>query len=139
MSEISDVELCARAEAALNPQNLGNFSVADVGCAVVAANGSVYTGACIGGYLGLCAGPSAVSAMVTQGPPRIVKLVAVWRDGDGALHALPPCGRCREFLRLMSPDNLRAEVILGLGHVVQLKDLLPSPGWSSELLWTRGR
>lgn len=139
MSEISHVELCARAEAALNPQNLGDFYVADVGCAVVADSGSIYTGACVGGYLGLCAEQSAVSAMVTQEAPRITKLVAVWRDFNGDLHALPPCGRCREFLRLMSQDNSEAVVILGLDHVVKLKDLLPSHGWSSELLWTTSR
>jgi len=136
VSEISDVELCGRAEAALDPHDLGDFYVADVGCAVVAASGSVYTGACIGGQLGLCAEQSAVSAMVSQEPPRIIKLVAVWRDSSGGLHALPPCGRCREFLRLMSQDNLEADVILGRDHVVKLKDLLPSPGWSAELLWT---
>jgi len=133
--EITATDLCKRAETALNPQNLGDFHVADVGCAVVAADGSVYTGACIGGYLGLCAEQSAISAMITQGPPRIVKLAAVWRDSDGALHALPPCGRCREFLRLMSPSNLQADVVLGLDHVVKLKDLLPSHGWTSQLLW----
>ncbi len=140
MPEISVAELCRRAEGALNPQDLGDFHVADVGCAVVAENGSVYTGACVGGYLGLCAEQSAVSAMVAEVPPRIAKLVAVWRDSTGALHALPPCGRCREFLRLMSQSNLQADVVLGLDNVVKLQDLLPSHGWSSQLLWsTTGR
>lgn len=135
MQEITVAELCKRAEAALNPQNLGDFSVADVGCAVVAEDGAIYSGACIGGYLGLCAEQSAISALVSQGPPRIVMLAAVWRDADGALHALPPCGRCREFLRLMSQTNLDADVVLGLDHVVTLRDLLPSHGWTSQLLW----
>jgi cytidine deaminase len=72
--EITVAELCERAEAALNPQDLGAFHVADVGCAVVAEDGSVHTGACIGGYLGLCAEQSALSAVVAQGPPRIVML-----------------------------------------------------------------
>jgi cytidine deaminase len=134
--EITVADLCRRAEAALNPQNLGDFHVADVGCAVVAEDGSVHTGACIGGYLGVCAEQSAISAMVMQGPPRIVKLAAVWRDSNGALHALPPCGRCREFLRLMSQSNLEADVVLGLDRVVKLKDLLPSHGWTSQLLWS---
>jgi cytidine deaminase len=134
--EITVAELCERAEAALNPQDLGAFHVADVGCAVVAEDGSVHTGACIGGYLGLCAEQSALSAVVAQGPPRIVMLAAVWRDPGGALHALPPCGRCREFLRLLSQSNLEADVVLGLDHVVKLKDLLPSHGWSSQVLWS---
>jgi len=137
--EISVADLCRRAEAALNPQDLGDFLVADVGCAIVAENGSVYTGACVGGYLGLCAEQSAVSAMVAEAPPRIVTLVAVWRDPTGALHALPPCGRCREFLRLLSQSNLQADVVLGLDNVVKLQDLLPSHGWSSQLLWSTTR
>jgi hypothetical protein len=49
---------------------------------------------------------------VAHGPPRIVMLAAVWRDPDGAVHALPPCGRCREFLRLVSQSNLEADVVL---------------------------
>ena len=135
MLEITVAELCKRAEAALQPQDLGDFHVADVACAVVAEDGSIHTGASIGGYLGLCAEQSAVSAMVTHGPPRIVMLAAVWRSSDGALHALPPCGRCREFLRLMSQSNLEADVVLGPDQVVKLKELLPSHGWTSQLLW----
>ena len=136
MTKISPAELCRRAEAALNPQDLGDFYVADVGCAVVAEDGSVYAGASVGSYLGVCAEQSAVSAMVAHGPPRIAMLAAVWRDPDGAVHALPPCGRCREFLRLVSQSNLEADVVLGLDQVVKLKDLLPSHGWSSQLLWS---
>jgi cytidine deaminase len=132
---ISNAELCARAEAVLNPQKLGELWVADVACALVAADGRIFTGTCIGGYLGLCAEQSAVSSMVSAGPPTISRLVAVWRDPDGDLHALPPCGRCREFLRVLSQDNLDADVILGPSSVVKLRDLLPSYGWSSQLLW----
>jgi cytidine deaminase len=135
MREITVAELCARAQSALNPQDLGGFLVADVACAVVAEDGSVYTGTCVGGHLGLCAEQSAVSAMVAHGPPRITRLAAVWQDPEGALHALPPCGRCREFLRLMSQSNLQAEIVLGLDRVVVLQDLLPSHGWLSQLLW----
>ena len=137
MPGITAAELCEAAESALNPQDLGGFLVADVGCAVVAEDGSVHTGACIGGYLGVCAEQSAVSAMVAQGPPRIVMLASVWRDADGALHALPPCGRCREFLRLVSQSNLEADVVLGLDRVVKLGDLLPSHGWTSQFLWSQ--
>lgn len=139
MRRISDGELWARAEETLNPQDLGTFWVADVGCAVVSGSGSVYTGACVGGYLGLCAEQSAVSAMVAREPPRITRLVAVWRNPTGDLYALPPCGRCREFLRLVSEDNLRAGVLLGPDHVVRLGDLLPSHGWSPQLLRATSR
>ncbi|MGI8418481.1 MAG: cytidine deaminase family protein [Nakamurella sp.] len=134
MSNISDADLWKRAESALNPQRLGDFYVADVGCALISESGEVFTGACIGGYLGICAEQSAVSAMVTAGPPHIQKIVAVWRDDEGLVHAIPPCGRCREFLRTMSQDNLEAGVILGPEHVVKLRELLPFHGWHSEQL-----
>jgi cytidine deaminase len=134
MTVVSDDELCRAAEAALHPQDLGDFRVADVACALVSHDGRVFTGACVGGYLGLCAEQSAVSAMVSAGQVRVSRLVAVWRDTHGDLHALPPCGRCRELLRLLSQDNLAAAVILGPDHVVTLADLLPWPGWHAEPL-----
>jgi len=131
---ITDADLWARAEAALNPQRIGDLWIADVACALVSQDGRVFTGASVGGYLGVCAEQSAVTAMVSAGPPLVRRLVAVWRDEHGALHALPPCGRCREFLRLVSQDNLEAEVVLGPDHVVRLRDLLPVHGWHAEAL-----
>lgn len=128
----SPEELCRLAEHALNPQNLGDFFVGDVACALEGEDGRVWTGACVGGYLGLCAEQSAVSAMVSTGPPVVRSIVAVWRDEHGDVFVLPPCGRYREFLRTMSQRNLDADVVLGPGHVVKLRDLLPSHGWHAE-------
>jgi cytidine deaminase len=131
-SSITNEELITHAEAALNSQNLGDFYVADVGCALISDSGEVFTGACVGGSLSICAEQSAVSALVRKGPPKISKLVAVWKDENGELFAIPPCGRCREFLRIMSHDNLEADIILGKDHTVKLKDLLPYHGWHAE-------
>jgi cytidine deaminase len=44
-------------------------------------------------------------------------------DWEGKV--LPPCGRCREFISQLHPDNLKAEVMVRQGTVVQLKELLP--------------
>jgi cytidine deaminase len=134
MASISDIELISAAESALNSQKVGDFYVADVGCALLTYDDQVFIGASVGGYLGVCAEQSAMSNLVADGEPRIKKLVAVWRNEEGRLHALPPCGRCREFLRLMSMDNLEADIILGTDHVVKLKDLLPINGWHAEEL-----
>lgn len=132
MVGISPERLWELAARALNPQQVGHSWVADVACALEGQDGRVWTGACVGGYLGLCAEQSAVSAMVSAGPPVVRSIVAVWRDGRGDLHVLPPCGRCREFLRTLSPQNLDADVVLGPDHVVPLRDLLPVPGWHAE-------
>ena len=133
-SRLSDAELIARAARALNPQRLdAEFWVADVGAAVEAADGQVFTGACIGGFLSVCAEVSALSQLVAATAPTITRVVAVWRDpSDSALHVIPPCGRCREFLRTLSQKNLDATVILGPNHKATVRDLLPYPSWHAE-------
>lgn len=97
-------------------------------------DGTILTGACIGGYLGICAEQSAVSAMASKTGPKIKKLVAVWQDEQGVLYAIPPCGRCRQFLLEISPENLETEIILGKDHIVKLKELLPFHSWHAEKL-----
>ncbi len=67
--------------------------------------------------------------MVTAGEYRIARIVAVWRDENGRLLVLPPCGRCREFIRQIDPGNLDTEIILGVERGVPLRDLLPAWEW----------
>lgn len=129
---MNDEQLIKLAEGALNSQRLEDMYIGDVGCALIAANGDVFTGTCIGGNLGICAEQGAVSAMVSKTGPEITKIVAVWKDENGDLYVIPPCGRCREFLKSLSKDNLETDVILGKDHVVRLKDLLPFYGWHAE-------
>jgi len=71
--------------------------------------------------------------MVTAGEYRIAAVVAVWRDDDGLLYVLPPCGRCREFIRQIDPANLGTPVILGPDRFVALRDLLPAHEWPEPL------
>lgn len=130
--DISNEELVKLAEAVLNSQKLDGFYVGDVGCALVSGSGQVFTGACLGTYLGICAEQSAFGSLVSKEEPKIQKIVAVWKNEDGELHVLPPCGRCREFMRVLNQDNLEAEVVLGKDHSVKLKDLLPFHGWHAE-------
>ena len=64
--------------------------------------------------------------MVTAGEYQIAKIVAVWRDGDGLLCVLPPCGRCRELIKQVDPANLDTGVILGSDRSALLRELLPA-------------
>jgi cytidine deaminase len=48
-------------------------------------------------------------------------MVAVGWDG----HVMPPCGRCREFISQLHNDNIEAEVLVGEGVIVTLRELLP--------------
>ena len=38
---------------------------------------------------------------------------------------MPPCGRCREFIRLIDEENLATEVVLGEERTMRLRELLP--------------
>lgn len=131
---VSDVDLIARAASALNPQMLSaGFWIGDVGAAVEAEDGQIFTGACVGGHLSICAEMSAMSQLIAATTPTITRVVAVWRDpADASLHVIPPCGRCREFLRTISQQNLEATVLLGPDHTATLRDLLPFHGWHAE-------
>jgi cytidine deaminase len=133
-TRLSDAELISRAAEALNPQLLAaGFWVADVGAAVEAADGRVYTGASIGGYLSVCAELAALGQLVAATTPTITRVVAVWRDpADGAVHVIPPCGRCRELMRTLAQENLEAKVILGPDHTTSLGALLPYAAWHAE-------
>ncbi|WP_328332151.1 hypothetical protein OHA70_13310 [Kribbella sp. NBC_00382] len=66
--------------------------------------------------------------MVTAREYKIAKIVAVWRGDDG-IHAVPPCGRCREFIRQIDPSNLDTDVVLGPNRTLPLHDLLPANDW----------
>lgn len=119
-------ELYALAKAALNPRQLSEYADAGgVGAALETDSGKVYTGVCIdtSSGMGFCAEHAAAAAMITAGENRVVRMVAVGSDGC----VLPPCGRCREFIRQLHLDNLDCEVMVKEGTILPLKDLLPYP------------
>jgi cytidine deaminase len=123
------------ASGVLNPRRVGGRLFGDVGCSLVTVSGNYYSGVCIdtGSGTGFCAEHAAIAAMVTAGEYRIDQIVAVWRDDVGRLHVLPPCGRCREFMRQVDPQNLSTTVILGRGETAELAELLPRHDWPEPL------
>jgi cytidine deaminase len=122
-------ELIAKARSVVNPRTIGDGCKAgDVGCALLTEKGNLYLGVCIDAScgIGFCAEHSAIAAMVTAGESRIAKIVAVCRPET----IMPPCGRCREFMRLVDEGNMDGtDIIIGEGKVVKLRELLPHP-WS---------
>jgi cytidine deaminase len=127
--------LIDHATSVLNPKMVGDRLFGDVGCALITREGNLYLGVCIdtASGTGFCAEHSAIAAMVTSGEYGIAKIVAVWKDDDGATYVLPPCGRCREFIRQIDEGNIDTEVILGQGEISRLKDLLPRREWSEPV------
>ena len=117
-------ELHQIAKSVLNPRKLSDVADAGgVGAAILTESGSVYTGVCIdtSSGMGFCAEHAAAAAMITAGENRVLKMVAV--DWDGTV--LPPCGRCREFISQLHDDNLDADVLVGEGVIMTLRELLP--------------
>ncbi|HEV7625395.1 MAG TPA: cytidine deaminase [Streptomyces sp.] len=135
MISASDDELIDSAQAVLNPHQRGNRLFGNVASTLVTDAGNRFSGVCIdtGSGTGFCAEHAAIAAMVTAREYRIAKIVAVWRSHEGALHVLPPCGRCREFIRQIDPGNIDTEVVLGRGHSAPLRELLPFHEWPAPL------
>ena len=131
----SNRDLILAASETLNPHVAGDRLFGDVGSVLTTPSGSLYRGVCIdtGSGTGFCAEHSAIAAMVTAGDYRIERIVAVWRDDSARLYVLPPCGRCREFIRQVDPANLDTEVILDLDRSASLRELLPAHAWPQPL------
>lgn len=96
-----------------------------VAAALLSAGGNIYVGVCIdtASTLGMCAERSAISAMLTHGESKIVKIVAVMPDGKVG----SPCGACREFMMQLDKGSGNIEILLDKDtkNTVFLRDLLP--------------
>jgi len=127
-------DLIERAAEVVRPHRERDRLFGDVGSALLTERGNLYRGVCIdtGSGTGFCAEASAIAAMVTAGEYRIAKIVAVWKDDNGTLYVVPPCGRCRLFIEQMHPTNLDTEVVLG-NTSVPLRELLPHADWPEPL------
>lgn len=116
-------ELIQHAKQVLRPRQIAdNAWAGSVAAALLSASGLIYTGVCIDvcSGMGFCAEHAAIAAMITAGESRIAKIVAINKDG-----VIPPCGRCREFMRQIHDDNLQTEVMVAYDTVVPLRELLP--------------
>ena len=114
---------------------VGEFRTSDdcvaggVAAALIGRNGHVYTGICVDLACGLgsCAEYSAIAEMLKARESEIDTIVAVCGS-----EIVPPCGRCRELIRQISPANARTRVIVARGHVATLSELLPFE-WPADL------
>ena len=128
---MSEEDLVRAAVELLHPHTVGDRLFGDVASVLVTSEGTQFGGVCIdtGSGTGFCAEHAAIAAMVTARQHRIARIVAVWRDDDGTVFVLPPCGRCREFIRQVHPENVDTQVVLGRGASAPLRDLLPHHEW----------
>jgi cytidine deaminase len=139
MDVFSDDDLITSAAAVLNPHRVDDRLFGDVAAALVSDSGRLYRGVCIdtGSGTGFCAEHAAIAAMVSAGEYRISRIVAVWRDDERHLYLVPPCGRCREFIRQIDPSNLDTTVLLGEDDSASIRELLPRNEWPAPIEWDR--
>jgi len=128
---MDDAELIATAirfVGAYSPSR--DCSAGGVAAALVTTAGNVYTGICVDTAcsMGFCAEHAAVAEMLKARESEIRTIVAV----TGPEEIITPCGRCRELLWQVNPQNRDTRVIVGPDTVMSLADLLPQPRWSER-------
>lgn len=103
--------------------------IGSFGSALVTDQGNVYAGTSIDAScsVGFCAEHNAIGSMLTAGESKIDAIVAVHHRGE----IVSPCGRCREFIYQLHPDNKYTRVILKEGESMPLEALLPRH-WTIE-------
>ena len=94
-----------------------------VGCALMTKKGNIYTGISIESKcnLGNCGEHAAIVEMLKNNETEIDKMVAY--SAKGEIYA--PCGRCREFIRMVDDRNLKTRVMVKEEKVLELERLLP--------------
>jgi len=133
---MTNEELILYAEGALRPVRSHDGRLhGDVAAALCSKSGRLFRGVCIDtASWGLCAERSALAAMITSGEYGFESIVAVWRDPETKkLHALPPCGHCREFMRQIDRENLNSKIVLGRDISVPLRELIPFHEWPDPI------
>jgi cytidine deaminase len=98
------------------------LTAGQVGAALRARSGRIYTGICIdlACGIGTCAEHSAIAEMLKHRETEVESIVAV---SDSRI--LPPCGRCRELLVQIDARNKGTRVILSESKHVTLTEMLP--------------
>jgi len=125
----NDTELIDIATKLVNPQSVPGGIVGEVGSALRTSDGHIYSGVCMHLVcgLGFCAEHTAIATAITDsGVMSVNTIVAVNQHG-----IIPPCGRCRELMHVISAEGSKTWVILGNDEKVQLSELLPRP-WDPD-------
>ncbi|MBD3158360.1 MAG: cytidine deaminase [Candidatus Lokiarchaeota archaeon] len=132
---VTNSQLIKEAASVISTKQVGEFTIGNVGSALITAKGSIYRGVCIdtSSSMGFCAEHNAIGSMITAGEYRIAKIVAVYQDEQGGVYILSPCGRCREFMYQIDKENLETQVVLDAESVVPLRELLPYHDWYKKI------
>ena len=121
-----DQRLFAAASAAME-RAYAPYSKFQVGAAILAGNGQIYSGCNVenAAYpVGTCAEAGAISAMVRDGAQQIREIVVIGR-GE---HMCTPCGGCRQRIREFAAPDTKVHVCgpEGLRRTFTRDELLPA-------------
>jgi cytidine deaminase len=121
-----DQRLFAAASAAME-RAYAPYSKFQVGAAILAGNGQIYSGCNVenAAYpVGTCAEAGAIAAMVRDGAQQIREIVVIGR-GD---HLCTPCGGCRQRIREFAAPDTEVHVCgpEGLRRTFTRDELLPA-------------
>ena len=121
-----DQRLFAAASAAME-RAYAPYSKFQVGAAILAGNGQIYSGCNVenAAYpIGTCAEAGAIAAMVRDGAQEIREVVVIGR-GD---HMCTPCGGCRQRIREFAAPETKIHVCgpEGLRRTFTRDELLPA-------------
>jgi cytidine deaminase len=96
-----------------------------VGCALITKDGNIYTGVCIDACcgLGFCAEHSAIAEMLKNGESEIEEILSVKESRGNSV--IPSCGRCRELILQINPNNKETLVYISEKESLKLYELLP--------------
>lgn len=120
-------ELYDAARSVMNARQISGYvSAGEVGAAILAGSGKIYTGVCVDtcSTLGICAERNAIFQMITNGESEIRKVLAILPDG----HTGAPCGACRELMVQLMPDSYqKIEIMLDYDRqrIITLGELTP--------------
>jgi cytidine deaminase len=123
-----DLEPIIQAAVAARSNAYAPYSNYQVGAAVLADSGRIYSGCNVenASYgLTICAERVALSTAIAAGERHFQALAIAGGDGHPAM----PCGACRQFMVEWADQNLPLAIVSGQGERVDLTlaDLLPRP------------
>lgn len=126
--EITNFELIVKALSVLAPRRIGDYIIRDVSKGLLTEVDSVFLGMCVDviSGIGFCAEYAAIAAMVTAGNHRI--------NYSFEEYLFTPCGRCRELINQIHPENLNTEVVVDTDQVILLSELLLYRGWIKKIM-----
>ena len=115
------------------PVNL--IDTGDVGSALITPKGNIFQGVSMGFYCGIgsCGEYQAIGNMISNGEREIKTIVAVcWDNKKKKYEVIPPCGKCREMIKMCCKKNKNTGVIVSKTKKVKLNELLPY-SWNGSI------